>query len=199
MNQKQLRQEDAAMMGVTYVPDHHNIYLPASILGSNKWASEQIADSLAIAAAYGPPTFFVTFTCNANWPEICSRLLPGQDFMDIPVVVVRVFRQKLTALESTLKTMFPNTGCLLYMVHSVEFQKRGLPHAHILLKFERDCVHPDDIDAVVSAEMPSDPCDAELVQNCMTHNHPLPSKPPSKYCQRLDEDGHRVCRFGYPP
>jgi hypothetical protein len=93
--------------------------------------------------------------------------------------------------------MFPNAGRLLYMVHSVEFQKRGLPHAHILLKFERDCVNPDDIDAIVSAEMPSNPCDAELVQNCMIHNHPSPSKPPSKYCQRVNEDGHHICQFGY--
>ena len=83
--------------------------------------------------------------------------------MDIPVVVVQVFHQKLTALESTLKTMFPNAGHLLYMVHSVEFQKWGVPHAHILLKFECDCIHPDDIDAVISAKMPSDPSDAELV------------------------------------
>ena len=198
MNQTRLRQEDAALMGVTYVPDHQNIYLPASFLGSNKWASEQIVDSLAIGAAYGPPTFFVTFTCNANWPEICSRLLPGQDFMDVPVVVVHMFRQKLMALESTLKTMFPNAGHLLYMVHSIKFQKRGLPHAHILLKFEQDCIHPNDIDAVISAEMPCDPSDAELVQNFMVHNHPSPTRPPSKYCQRVDDDGHRLCRFGYP-
>ena len=128
MNQKRLRQEDTALMGVTYIPDHQNIYLPASFLGSNKWASKQIADSLAIAAAYGPPTFFITFTCNTDWPEIHSQLLPGQDFRDILTVVIQVFCQKLTALESTLKTMFPNAGHLLYMVHSIEFQKRGVPH-----------------------------------------------------------------------
>jgi Helitron helicase-like domain at N-terminus len=118
-----LREEDAALMGETYISDNQNIYLPASFLGSNKWASEQIADSLAIAATYGPPTFFVTMTCNTNWPEIQSRLRPGQDFTDIPTVVIRVFRRKLALLEETLSTMFPNAGHLLYMVHSVEFQK----------------------------------------------------------------------------
>jgi len=46
-------------------------------------------------------------------------------------------------------------------VHSIEFQKWGLPHAHILLKFECDCVHPGDINAVVSAEIPSDSDDAQ--------------------------------------
>src|SRR5882762_10354469 len=49
MNQKRLWQEDASLMGVPYVPDHQNIYLPASFLGSKRWASEQIADSLAIS------------------------------------------------------------------------------------------------------------------------------------------------------
>ena len=44
-------------MGESYIPDHQNIYLLSSFLGSNRWASEQISDSLAIAAAYGPPTF----------------------------------------------------------------------------------------------------------------------------------------------
>src|SRR5882762_397196 len=161
INQKHLRQEDASLMDVPYVPDHQNIYLPSSFLGSNRWASEQIANSLVIAAAFGPPTFFVTFTCNANWPEIQSQLRPGQDFTDVPIVVVHVFQQKLSTLESTLKSMFPNAGRLLYIIHSIEFQKRGLPHAHILLKFEQDCVHPCDIDAIVNAEMPSDPDDAQ--------------------------------------
>ena len=196
INQKRLRQEDASLMDVPYVPDHQNIYLPSSFLGSNRWASEQIADSLAIAAAFGPPTFFITFTCNANWPEIQSLLRPGQDFTDVPIVVVRVFRQKLSALESTLKTMFPNAGRLLYIVHSVEFQKRGLPHAHILMKFEHDCIHPTDIDAVVNAEMASNPDDAQLIQTYMMHNHP--SGEPPKYCERLDAEGHKYCRFGYP-
>jgi Helitron helicase-like domain at N-terminus len=180
-------------MGESYIPDHQNIYLSSSFLGSNRWASEQISDSLAIAAAYGPPTFFVTFTCNANWPKIRNQLRPGQDFIDVPIVVARVFRHKLAALELTLKSMFPNAGRLLYMVHSVEFQKRGLPHAHILLKFEKDCIHPDDIDSIINAEMPSNSEDAQLVNAFMMHSHPPLSKEPSKYCQKLDGNGNRYC------
>jgi len=74
-NQTRLRaqEQDAALMGHE-IQDSENIYLPASFLGSGRWSSNQIADSLTIAATYGPPTFFVTFTCNSDWPEICSRL-----------------------------------------------------------------------------------------------------------------------------
>ncbi len=197
-NQQRLRREDAEHMGAEAVTDQENIYLPASFLGSNRWATEQIADSLAIAATYGPPTFFVTMTCNAQWPEITSQLLPGQDYQDIPVVVCRVFRRKLQLLEQALRNMFPNAGGLLYMVHSIEFQKRGLPHAHILIKYASDCIDPEDVDRVISAEMPSDPTDALLVQQYMIHHHPSDDKPPSRYCQRDHDDGTRTCRFHYP-
>ena len=197
-NQKRLQEEDTALMGKTYVSNNQNIYLPPSFLGSNKWASEQIADSLAITATYGAPTFFVTMTCNTNWPEIQSRLCPGQDFTDIFTVVIHVIRQKLTLLEETLSTMFPNAGHLLYMVHSVEFQKWGLPYVHILLKFEQDCIHPDDIDSVVDAEIPEDIEDAQLVHSFMIHNHPPLSREPSKYCQHIDNKGEHICCFNYP-
>ena len=197
-NQKRLREEDAALMGVTHISDCRNIYLPASFLGSRRWATEQISDSLAVAAMYGPPTFFITMTCNTNWPEIQCQLRQGQDFMDVPVVVMRVFKRKLAILEQALKTMFPQAGGLLYCIHSIEFQKRGLPHAHILLKFRRNCITAADIDAVVSAEIPSNSSDATLVRNCMIHKHPPSKKPPSKYCQRVNEDGQRICRFHYP-
>ena len=197
-NQKRLRAEDAALMGVNQIADCRNIYLPASFLGSRCWATEQISDSLAVAAMYGPPTFFITMTCNTNWPEIQSQLRHGQDFTDIPVVVIRVFKRKITLLEQALKTMFPHAGGLLYCIHSIEFQKRGLPHAHILLKYRKDCITASDIDAVVSAEIPSNPSNAALVQGSMLHRHPPADKPPSKYCQRVDEDGNRTCRFHYP-
>jgi hypothetical protein len=60
-------------------PDSENIELPASFLGSQKWASEQTADSLALARTYGSLSFFVTMTCNPDWPEIKSQLQPGQN------------------------------------------------------------------------------------------------------------------------
>ena len=207
-NQSRLRslEHDAALMAEDTVEESENIYLPASFLGSPRWTSNQIADSLAIAAAYGPPTFFLTFTCNSQWPEIQSQLLPGQVFTDIPVVVCRVFKQKLTRLMATLRKMFPNAGRLLYSITSVEFQKRGLPHAHILLKYTHDCLSPDHIDQVISATLPTNSIDAALVSKFMTHpSHPdgtinrIPpdNNHPLKYCERW-KDNTRICRFGYP-
>jgi hypothetical protein len=174
-NQQRLRQADAELMGEDFVPDSQNIYLPASFMGSRRWASEQVADSLTIAANCGKPTFFITMTCNSEWPEISSRLRAGQNFSDIPSDVVRVFKQKLCFLEQALKSMFPNAGRIRYLIHCVEFQKRGLPHAHIVCKYDHDCVHPDDIDRVISAEMPTEPLARELVRKLMVHHHPPPT------------------------
>jgi len=197
-NQLRIRQEEAELMGEEEVTASENVYLPSSFLGSRRWASEQIADSLAIASKLGNPTFFVTVTCNPEWEEIKSQLRPGQTFADRPLVVVRTFKRKLTLLLNALKSMFINAGRPIYCIHSVEFQKRGLPHAHILIKFRDDCVTPDDIDSVVSAEIPSNASDAALVRKFMMHNHPSISAEPSKYCQRVEADGSRACRFKYP-
>jgi hypothetical protein len=197
-NQQRIRKEDAELMGQPDLQPSENIYLPSSFLGSNRWAANQISDSLAIAAALGNPTFFITMTCNTAWPEIQSQLRPGQDYSDVPVVVVRVFKRKLALLQKAIKTMFVNAGRQLYSIHSVEFQKRGLPHAHILVKFASDCVLPEDIDSIVSAEIPPDPQDATLVNTFMLHRHPAAERPPSKYCQRELADGSRKCRFKYP-
>jgi len=197
-NQNRTMDEDAALMGVNDLLPSENVYLPSSFLGSRRWSSEQVADSLTIATQKGNPTFFITMTCNPESPEITQQLLPGQCFADVPVVVCRVFKQKLHLLLQALKTMFPNAGRLLYCIHCVEFQKRGLPHAHILVKYKHDCNTTTDIDTVVSAEMPDNANDAALVRKFMTHNHPSSSAAPSKYCQRVAPDGTRYCRFGYP-
>ena len=193
MNQDRIRVEDAILMGTPDIPQSENVYLPASFLGSRRWASEQVGDCLAIASRRGPPTFFVTMTCNPEWPEITSQCLPGQTFADIPIVVVRVFKQKLALLLHCLKTMFPNAGRPTYCIYSVEFQKRGLPHAHILLKYPHDCITPQDIDSIVSAEIPDDARDAEVVRKFMLHHHPSPTADPSTYCQRVAADGTRTC------
>jgi len=110
-------------MGYSCLQSSENIYFPSSFLGSKCWVSNQISDSLAIAAALGNPTFFITMTCNTQWLEIQSQLLPGQTFADVPVIVARVFKQKLTLLLKTIKTTFVNAGKQIYAIHCIEFQK----------------------------------------------------------------------------
>lgn len=105
--------------------------LPASFLGSRAWSSNQVADSLALARQFGKPSFFITMTTNPYWLEITSRLLPGQSAADNPVIVCRVFHKKVQKLVDYLRSNF---GTILYMVRVIEFQKRGLPHMHMIIK-----------------------------------------------------------------
>jgi hypothetical protein len=93
--------------------------------------SIETADALALAWEFGPPTFFITMTCNSDWPEIVTRLRPGETAYDIPIIVARVFKQRLHRLLDLLNTKF---GPVSYIVHIIEFQKRGFPHAHIVIK-----------------------------------------------------------------
>ena len=79
---------------------------------------------MAIVRVYGRPTFFVTFTCNTNWPEIQAALLPGQDAQSRPDLVARVFDLKLKALLNELTTSGIFGRCVS-MLMVVEFQKRG--------------------------------------------------------------------------
>ena len=51
-----------------------------------------------------------------------------------------------------------------------------------------------DINAVVSAELPSNPSDRLLVQKFMMHSHPNGTIPP--YCNK--KNNQNICRFKYP-
>jgi hypothetical protein len=103
-------------------------------LGSCQWTSEQTADGLALAQMFGPPSLFITMMCNPDWPEIKCRLRKGQKANDIPIIVARAFKVRVQRLISILKTRFGN---LVYIIKIIEFQKRGLPHIHIVIKVRR--------------------------------------------------------------
>lgn len=48
-------------------------------------------------------------------------------------------------------------------MYSIEWQKRGLPHAHILIWLAKK-IQPCDIDKVISAELPSEQNDPKLLE-----------------------------------
>ena len=110
---------------------------------------------MSIVRKYGKPDLFITFTCNPQWEEITSALLLDQKASDRPDLIVRVFRLKLRKLLRDLINCHV-LGRLLGYVYTIEFQKRGLPHAHILIIL-CDTATPRDIveyDRIVYAVLP---------------------------------------------
>jgi len=121
------------------VTDFFRSKIPASFMGSRAWCSDQVADALAIARQHGKPSIWLTMTTNPLWDEIQSKLRPGQTVFDISGIVCRAFHGRLDKLKSFLRQNF---GGLVYEIGVIEFQKRGLPHAYIVVKFRRSRPYP---------------------------------------------------------
>ncbi|KAK1652316.1 hypothetical protein QYE76_070121 [Lolium multiflorum] len=109
--------------------------LSTSFIGGPRDKRRRYMDAMALVRKYGKPDIFLTMTCNPNWDEIKRELYPGQTPQDRPDLVVRVFRVKLEELKNKLlhKDILGKVKAYVYVV---EFQKRGLPHAHFLLIME---------------------------------------------------------------
>jgi hypothetical protein len=94
-------------------------------------------------------------TANPNWKEIVDELQPHQTVADRPDLVARVFQMKKAALLKRVR----NDGIFgghVASVWTVEFQKRGLPHVHLIffLKGEHKLRSPDDFVNMIRADIP---------------------------------------------
>ncbi|GFV75175.1 ATP-dependent DNA helicase [Trichonephila clavipes] len=134
--------------------------LPSTFMGSPRHMHEYAQDAMTYVRAYGRPDLFVTFTCNPTWNEIKELLLVGQSSSDRHDITARVFKQKLKCLMYFIikHHVFGETRCWMY---SIEWQKRGLKHAHILVWLINK-ITPDQIDQIISAEIPDKHIDRNL-------------------------------------
>jgi hypothetical protein len=149
------------------------VILPATFIGGPRHMHQLYQDAMAIVRKHGKPDLFITITSNPKWPEVQAELLPGQSANDRHDVVERVFKLKLDALKRDL-VQDGVFGRVVADIHVVEWQKRGLPHAHILLILapEHKPTGPEDFDRMVCAELPNKDTQPELyriVTSCMLH------------------------------
>nr|XP_028952599.1 uncharacterized protein LOC103405083 [Malus domestica] len=167
-NQKSLRSEvykgiyDAVSKG-----DHDadnigkRVILPSSYTGSPRYMLNNYQDAMAICRQFGYLDLFITFTCNIKWPEIVREfdIKLGYKSEDRPYIISRVFKMKFDDMISYIKSGESGEpfGEVEPDVCTIEFQKRRLPHAHILiwLKKPYKCYSADDIDSIISAEIPN--------------------------------------------
>ena len=207
MNQSKLRSEihEDLLAYVHDGPDEANampgvpIILPSSYAGSPRNMYMLYLDAMAIIRKHGRPAYFITFTANPQWPEIRDHLLPGQIPSDRPDLIARVFHLRLKELldDVTRKHWLGQAHAWTWVV---EFQKRGLPHAHILLVVSAAdrLTTPEAVDARVSAEIPLNQNGRqselqEIVRRCMLHG-PCGARNQAAPCIR--DDGS--CKANFP-
>ncbi|XP_071727915.1 uncharacterized protein [Rutidosis leptorrhynchoides] len=175
------------------------IKLPFSFTGSARYMIENYRDAMALCRVFGYPDLFLTFTCNPKCPEI-TRELDGTGFKpeDKYALCARMFKMKLDQLMKDIrkKKIF---GTLKAEVYTVEFQKRGLPHAHICLFLDERSKMPqlEDVDKYICAEIPDEinkPELYQLVSDLMIHG-PCGDKNPS--CQCTDTETKK-CTKRFP-
>ena len=132
-------------------------------------------------------------TANPQWPEILAALKPNQYAVDRPDLVVRVFHAKLKALLKDIKNGV--LGAMAAYLYTIEFQKRGLPHAHIIIFLQPHAKlrTPEDVDSLMSSEFPDDnPQLLELIKKLIVHR-PCGDQNPSAPCM---VNGN--CSKGFP-
>ena len=179
-------------------PIGKKLILPATYPGSPRAMTQNYLDAMAMVRRYGKPDYFITMTANPAWPEIANSLRHGETAHNRPDIVARVFHQKFHGLLHELlreKVLGPVVG----YTWVIEFQKRGLPHAHLLLIVAKEHKPrtPEDIDCRIVAEQPDaeDPAQRELleiVMNSQIHG-PCGVRNPGCVCM---EDGR--CTKNFP-
>lgn len=158
--------------------------MPASFPGSRQYYQEKYANLMTIVQKKGAPTWFITFTGNPVWPEIKAALAEGQEYTNRPDIVCRIFMDKAAEFikDITERHILGNVGAWCY---SVEHQKRGMPHIHMLVIMEKghQITSPEQVDNYISARIPPLPpledqsveADQQrrlwhLVTSCMLHD-----------------------------
>ena len=112
----------------------------------------------------------------------------------------RVFKLYLNAI---IKEIYKEgiLGKVVAFIYVIEFQKRGLPHAHLLIHFKSEdkLTTPEDVDSIICAEIP-DKTNFPLLHATVTTNMihgPCGSLNPNSSCMK-NINGKLTCHKKFP-
>ncbi|KAF8748442.1 Helitron helicase-like domain at N-terminus [Rhizoctonia solani] len=162
-----------------------------ALLSDNLTRGEQVGRYILPSSYYGGPQQMAE-----SYQDAMAISLPWPD------LITRVFELKRRQLmeDITQKGIF---GKCIAHVHTIEFQKRGLPHMHLLVWLERasHILEPGDVDELICAELPiaegpgADPALYAVVTSSMLHG---PCGPDHSDAPCWDKD-KKACTKGYYP
>jgi len=145
--------------------------LPASVVGSPRFYHTLFLNAMALPRRFGKPDLFITMTANPHWEEIRDNIPRHSEWQFHPDIVARVFMLKVDSLIADIRER-KIFGDVAAIVWRIEWQKRGLPHLHMLVILKQHINTCADIDSFVSAEIPdpdTDPILHALVAQCNVH------------------------------
>ena len=188
------------------------VILPSSFNTGPRAMKEKMLDALAMMQYYGKSDLFVTMTCNPNWEEIQNNLRPNETPMDRPDLVAKVFHEKVKFLKIEIidNQLF---GCVVAYVYVIEFQKRGLPHIHLLIYLidAHKIRNAIQVNGIISAEIPDKnlfpnlyqlvkqhmihgPCNEKNKNSPCMENNKCIKKFPKEFCEETNYNDNN----GYP-
>ena len=182
-----------------------------SIRGTAAYWKNSLLNLLAMLKNLGPPTIFLTLSCNDNhWPELAMTLqncakeyvnlssLPRNVQQDPLLTAVHFERRWQALLKHVINGPDKPLGNVKDYFSRVEFQQRGSAHMHIFLWIENapnlnSATSANEltsyIDSLICTQIPDKetyPDLHRLVCSLQIHSH----KP---YCRRGNK-----CRFNFP-
>lgn len=154
------------------------IICPSSVKGSRRAMYKLFLDCMAIVRVFGAPHLFITVTCNQGHRHIIASVLGGQRSDERADIVNRFFAKQIDQL---LKCIDEGKafGELTAYCYVIEYQKRGNPHIHMVVRLLHGPNSPEEYDKYVSARLPPGPPRGEPGTNscseagcCCRKGHP---------------------------
>lgn len=175
-------------------------FLSGSFHGSVRHLRRKAREALCVVSEKGNPTLFITLTCNPKWKDIDDQLLEGQTAFDRPDIVCQVFHARLQSFLTNLRRgkYFGTNHKIEYLMYVIEYQHRGMPHAHIVLRLAHaptvdhgEDLRADWIEQHICAELPDKQTDSEyynavsmhMIHRCAVAENGCKSEP-NDHCKR---------------
>ena len=114
-------------------------YIPKNLTNSPMQWKELQNHAFLLSVALGPPTFFITITCNQHWLKIYGMNKNG--YLSNSALLMRVFRQKRLTFFNHIKKN-KTFGKIKGLIWKDKFQQRGLSHSHALVWSDFDTDNP---------------------------------------------------------